>query len=146
MKAVPKRKKRRSLRDPRRARLAKVHIARKELGLDDVVYRMILRDEFGAESAADLTNRELDQLIARFESRGWQSRPSSGAGQAQADALRRKAEQVMAEAGIGGRRKRALVQKVCQVADLRFCRDPQRLKRLLAALGKITREERSKPS
>ena len=145
MKAVPKRKKSRRFRDPRRALLAKVHIAKKELGLDDVVYRMILYEEFGAGSAAELTNGELDQLIARFESRGWQSRPSSGAGQAQADALRRKAEQVMAEAGIGGKRARALVQKVCQVADLRFCQDPRRLKRLLAALGKITREERSKP-
>lgn len=129
--------------DLRRILLAKVHIAKSELGLDDDLYHLILEEEFGAGSSADLTVRELEQLVARFENRGWQPRPSNRAGQTQADALRRKAAQVMAEAGIGGRRERALVRKVCQVADLRFCRDPRRLKRLLAALGKITSQERS---
>jgi len=135
----------RNLRDPRRALLAKVHIAKKELGLDDGVYRMILQEEFGADSSSKLTVRELEQLVARFERRGWQSRPSNRAGEAQADALRERASAIMAEAGIDGRRARHLVQKVCQVADLRFCRDPRRLKRLLAALGKITSQERSQP-
>ena len=63
----------------RRAMLAKVHIARKDLGLDDDDYRQILADETGKTSAADLSAEQLDAVLARFQARGWkpvQKRPA----------------------------------------------------------------------
>jgi len=53
----------------------KVHIARKELLLDDQVYRDILAINFnGATSSKDLSDTQIRQLIALFQARGWKMR------------------------------------------------------------------------
>ena len=56
---------------PSRADLAKIHIAKKELGLPDEVYRDIMRERFGQESAAKLTPGQAFQLVQHFSSMGW---------------------------------------------------------------------------
>lgn len=56
----------------RRALLAKVHIAKKQLGLPDDAYRTVIASNFpGKESAKKLTDRELRSLIEHFKTRGW---------------------------------------------------------------------------
>lgn len=62
----------------RQSRIAKVHIAKKELQLDEDDYRQILFDETGQMSAGDCDERQLNALIARFEAKGWKSRPKKG--------------------------------------------------------------------
>lgn len=60
--------------------LAKVHLAKKELGLSDPDYRQVLRHNFGVESSAGLSDRELSDLLDHFKSKGWtpksQGRPA----------------------------------------------------------------------
>jgi len=114
--------------------LAKVHIAKKDLCLDDVLYRDILKTEFGVGSAADLSNDELEQLVVRFETRGWRAKSGS---RSQVAALKERVDQELAGSEITGRRLRGLVRKICRVDDLRFCHDARRLKRLLAVIGRI---------
>jgi hypothetical protein len=58
-------------RDYRRGLLAKVHIARKDLGLTEEEYRATLREMFGIESAAQLTEEQLGGLVEHFLHRGW---------------------------------------------------------------------------
>jgi len=60
---------------PDRSHLARIHIAIKELGLDDTAYREILRSRYHRESAADLSDVEADDLLALFREKGW--RPAS---------------------------------------------------------------------
>jgi len=60
---------------PTRSDLAKIHIAKQELGLDDTTYRGFLRDRYQLDSAADLTPRQAADLIALFRKKGW--RPAS---------------------------------------------------------------------
>jgi phage gp16-like protein len=60
---------------PDRSHLARIHIAKKELNLDDVTYRGVLWDRYGKDSAADLSEREADDLIDLFRQKGW--RPAS---------------------------------------------------------------------
>lgn len=60
---------------PNRRDLAMIHIAQKELGLDDASYRGILRERYQRDSAADLTPRQAADLIALFRKKGW--RPAS---------------------------------------------------------------------
>lgn len=55
----------------RRPLLAKVHIARKDLGLSEEDYRSTLRELFGVASAAQLTDAQLAELLAHFLRRGW---------------------------------------------------------------------------
>jgi len=58
----------------RRARLAKVHIAKKQLQLDDATYGATLARLFkGITSAADLTDRQLDELLEHFKSQGFKA-------------------------------------------------------------------------
>jgi phage gp16-like protein len=60
---------------PSRANLAKIHIAKQALGLDDATYRGILRNRYQYESAADLDDRQAADLIELFQAKGW--RPAS---------------------------------------------------------------------
>lgn len=64
-----------------RAMLAKIHIAKKELGLSDDVYRDILQTRYKKDSAARLTSFEADDLVGHFKSQGFRVkqavRPSS---------------------------------------------------------------------
>ena len=57
--------------DQRRRLLAQVHIAKKELCLDDVVYREILAREFGVESSAKLSVPQLRDLVDYFATKGF---------------------------------------------------------------------------
>lgn len=57
---------------PKPQQLAKIHIAKKELGLSDEAYRDILRLHFRVESARDLTDRQATVLLNRFKAQGWQ--------------------------------------------------------------------------
>lgn len=58
--------------------LAKIHIAKKELGLDDDTYRDALHNLFGKSSAKDLTNWQISRAITHFKRLGW--KPSNGSG------------------------------------------------------------------
>ncbi|MCJ9428564.1 gp16 family protein [Kordiimonas marina] len=69
----------------RKVLLAKVHIAKKQLGLDDETYRSLLRGHFGKDSAARLTNAQLDQLVRYFKHQGFKTKPATTKGQKPAD-------------------------------------------------------------
>ncbi len=59
----------------RRGLIAKVHVARKQLGLDEDSYRQILADVTGHASAGDCDERQLKAVLGHFESRGFAPRP-----------------------------------------------------------------------
>ena len=52
--------------------LAKIHIAKKELGLDEETYREVLSSEFGVRSSKDLNDAKALKLIRYFREKGWQ--------------------------------------------------------------------------
>lgn len=51
--------------------LAKVHIAKKELGLDDETYRDALETVTGKRSAGKCSDAQLVAVLDRFKERGW---------------------------------------------------------------------------
>lgn len=55
----------------RQAMLAKVHIAGKQLGLDEETYRDAMERATGKRSAADCSDAELAMLVEHFSSRGF---------------------------------------------------------------------------
>jgi len=59
----------------RKSLLAKIHIAKKQLGLSDDIYRGILAVRYGVESAKDLKISELIDLCRHFEKLGFKPRP-----------------------------------------------------------------------
>lgn len=130
--------------DPRRrALLAKVHIAKKELLQDDdVLYRAILEREFGKHSAADLSELELGWLVDYFVQHGWQAKGEGrGArGNKQIVTLHARAKEIAGEIDNGERRLLGLVRKCCGVDRLEWCRNAEKLRHLLAALEGISKQ------
>ncbi|KAF5050853.1 hypothetical protein DSECCO2_425100 [anaerobic digester metagenome] len=74
-------RKRRELREESKARrgymLAKVHIAKAQLGLTDEEYRAVLHGQYGKNSAKDLSVVQLHGLLIYFQKLGWQGRRGS---------------------------------------------------------------------
>lgn len=62
----------------RREELAKIHIGKKDLGLDDDTYRDILYQAGGVESAANLDWKGREAVLERFRELGWKARSKSG--------------------------------------------------------------------
>lgn len=64
----------------RKAMLAKIHIARKDLGLDDETYRAIItRIGNGKTSSRDLTIGQMDLVLREFTGKGWRPKqPKKG--------------------------------------------------------------------
>lgn len=71
-----------------KGQLARIHIARKDLGLDEFVYRQILFNETGKRSAADLTYGQAKTVIEYFESAGWRPKNASPLTPQRSDASR----------------------------------------------------------
>jgi phage gp16-like protein len=67
----------------RRAMLAKVHVAKKQLQLAEDDYRQILLDETGRTSAGDCTEAELERALVRFTALGFKPLVKAGAAPAQ---------------------------------------------------------------
>ena len=59
--------------------LAKVHIAKKELGLADDNYRAIMRRVTGKASSGVCSDIELQQLLAEFKRLGWKPKTNGAA-------------------------------------------------------------------
>lgn len=76
-KPAPAGRKRGNVRDEqRKALLAKIHVAKKQLGLTEDEYRALLDGHFGAASAADLGLTDLKRLVLVMADYGF--KPSKG--------------------------------------------------------------------
>jgi phage gp16-like protein len=63
--------------------LAKIHIAKKQMGLDDDTYRTIIaRHGNGKTSSRDLTITQMDAVLREFTVKGWSPKPSKSKGAA----------------------------------------------------------------
>lgn len=70
---IPARKERTAgqIEDQRKALLAKIHVAKAQLGLTDAEYRSLLDGHFGAASAADLDLVELKRMVLVMQEYGF---------------------------------------------------------------------------
>lgn len=67
---------------PTHAELAKIHIAKRDLKLNDELYRGFMNVLFGETSAKDLTHEQIEELLEHFKSLGWGEQYTSSKGQA----------------------------------------------------------------
>ena len=126
--------------DQRQGLLAKVHIAKKELALEDWDYRHILKREFRKTSAKYLSILELQYLVALFEETGWRPKTKNNK-PSQVSALRARVTEIAEGMENSERRLSGLCRKLCGTERLEWCRDAGKLKRLLMALEKIKEKE-----
>ena len=124
--------------------LAKVHIARKDLGLDEDTYRDMLRDVLGVSSAGDATDRQLGTLLGHLRGLGWQDKPprrpfptpkevTSPRHSPGCAALMDKIGAQLADAKRPWSYATALSRRICKVDALEWCKAKD-LKKIVAAL------------
>ncbi|MFZ5760966.1 MAG: regulatory protein GemA [Thermodesulfobacteriota bacterium] len=136
----------------------KIHIARKELLLDDQTYRDILALNFpGAKSSKDLNDAQVRQLIRIFQQRGWQQkRPmlvKSGRGRKSVNnnyrtipngpyaAMQRKVLALWNQLGYEVKKLDARVKKQWGIDRIEWLRDYDRLHTLITDLeARVKRE------
>ncbi len=129
--------------DPRRkALLAKIHIAKKDLGLDELIYRDCIQaiSRGRTTTAAELGLRELEDLVRHFKRLGWHEGPSHT--RKHKKALIRQIK-TRAKAYLGSNweaRLNGLQRRILSVDRLEWAH-PAELKRLLAVMKSIGQQE-----
>lgn len=126
----------------RRGLLAKIHVAKNQMQLNDGEYDMILRS-LGVASAGDMTIDQLEKMIKLLKHYGWKEIHvhRGAASEEQLIALRGRCVQAARELQNGDKRLAGLAEKICGTTQLVWCKDARKLERLLAVLGNIKREE-----
>ena len=66
--------------DQRRNTLAKIHIARKDLALDEDTYRAMLAELTGKTSSKDMSDNQLGKVLNHLRNKGWKPRAPSATG------------------------------------------------------------------
>lgn len=135
--------------DPRRRDLAAIHIAAKQLGLDDDAYRAMLQTVAGARSAADLdaTGRRavlnhLRRLIGRAAAHPAAARPRNY-GTEERGPLLRKIEALLTDQKLPWTYAQAIARRLTKKDRLEFC-SPGDLAKVIAALSYRQRRWRRK--
>lgn len=91
---------------PSRADYAKIHIARKELGLTDENYRDMLRVHFGVESSKNLAPRQVSVLLNKFRAKGWQPRQARVVKDGREGTVRKDDNYIKIESGPAAKQQR----------------------------------------
>ncbi|MCE5212137.1 MAG: regulatory protein GemA [Deltaproteobacteria bacterium] len=130
----------------RRGLLAKIHIAKQQMRLNEGEYEMILRS-FAVATAADMTIDQLEKMVKLLKHYGWKEikRPHKGASEERLVALRGRCVQAARELQNGDKRLIGLAEKICGTSQLVWCQSSVKLERLLAVLGKIKKDDESHP-
>jgi phage gp16-like protein len=120
--------------DHRRAELAKIHIARAQLQLDDDAYRDMLWTVARARSAADLDSEGRHQVLEHLKARGFRGRRKGrsrpGVGRVR---LVRKIRAQLRAAGRQDAYADGIAQRMFHVDRYEWC-DRDQLHRIVAAL------------
>lgn len=121
----------------RNQQLSKIHIAKKDLGLDDETYRALLSRITGQSSAKDLSPLLVAKVLQEFERLGWQPKQGRAKPKPAADKAKlvSKIEAQLAEAGRPWEYGDGLAKRLYQVERLEWL-DSKQLGGVVAALAK----------
>lgn len=132
---------RHAARDPRRQQLARIHLAKKALALEEDCYRALLRRVTGKGSAAAMSTAEREVVIAEFARLGFTDDRAQRARRqfpgkpvsANEVPMLKKVEALLADAGRHWEYARATAERMFGIERLEWLR-PAQLHRLVAAL------------
>lgn len=122
----------------RRAELAQIHQAKKQLQLDDDTYREVLARVTGVTSSADMTHAQRKAVLAEFMRLGFKPQRSARSFKdrpldANTVPLLRKVEALLADAKRSWSYAHGLAQKMYSVARLEWL-NPKQLHDLVSAM------------
>lgn len=122
--------------DPRKRKLAAIHIAKKQLGLDDETYRTLLMRVAGKRSSADMDAAELravadelGRLVKAQAKPTYPGRPTTGALEL------KKIEAQLADMKLSWSYADGIARRMFGIARMQWVRKPEQLKAIIAALA-----------
>ena len=137
----------------RQAGIAKIHIAKAQIGMSDDAYRQMLRDYGGVEHSNELSNGDIDNVLARLRQLGFVPTRPDRAGRKTAtvgepkQALLEKVNALLAEQHLPTKYGDAIAKRMYRIDRLEFC-GPTHLRGVIAALYRSSkakdRDERAK--
>lgn len=119
--------------------MAKIHVAKTQLGMDDESYRALLARVAGVQSAKELSGRQVGRVLAEFQRLGWTPVPAKKAGRkspnvtAARKSLMGKIKAQLTEAERPWSYADAMALRMFKVERVEWC-DAGQLHRLVAAL------------
>jgi len=126
----------------RRGLLAKIHIAKKDMGLNEGEYDMILRS-FKVASSGDMTIPQLENMVELLKHYGWKPvrirRKHNPDHRARLDALRKRVLEEAQELPNWENRLAGLVKSTCGVTALNWVGSAAKLERLLKIISQLNR-------
>jgi len=130
--------------ETRRRFLALIHIAKKDVGMSEILYRDMLSAMFDVPTAAALNNNDLSRILVLFQTKyDWRPNGNKQSGEKnyQVEALQARAIEFISQIPDGEHRVKGLCRKLCGVDRIEWCKDAKKLKKLLAVMGNIKRRE-----
>lgn len=117
----------------KKALLAKIHIAKKDLCLDDGMYRDILKRVTGKDSSAKMLIGELEKVIYEFGNLGWKpsakpkhgKKPSVSKDKPSRQAIMDKIEALLSDMGLHWNYAHAMARGMHKKERLDFCTDDE---------------------
>lgn len=140
--------------DQRKRELATIHVAKKQLGLDDATYRDILWTVARVKSAAELDSQGRGRLIKHLQERGFRKSKAPAKRSAtpgrfpghpgkvgnDREAMLGKVEALLADMKLPWSYADGIASQMFGIERVRFC-EPTHLRALIAALSKRQRRQ-----
>lgn len=131
----------------RKSQLARIHIAKQQLDLDEATYRAMLERVTGKRSSAQMNNWQRGQVLKELSRLGFKAEKTSRIHEGRpkdTDEVPqlRKIGALLADSNRPWSYAHTLAKKICGVTRLEFCRADQRGK-IIAALEIDARRKRS---
>ena len=127
----------------RTKQLAQIHIAKKELGLDDDTYRALLFDVAGVDSSSKLNESQRYAVLKRFKQKGWKNMGQKGKSANVAEwkkPLMSKIGALLADMNLPWEYANGIAKQMYQVARVDWCNDESQLRGIITALVKRQRK------
>lgn len=143
------------MKDNRTALIAKIHIAKKQLGLDDATYRDVLERVTGKTSCKEMQLDELKAVFAECKRLGfvpkqsqstkYGTKPTVSKQNQSRQAMINKIEAILADMGLHWQYAHGVCKVMFGKERLQFCSDGQIYKVVQALAVYQKRQEKNKP-
>lgn len=121
-----------------KGKLAKIHIAKAQLGLSDDEYRAILARTAGVRSAKELTDRNVGAVLHEFKRLGWQPKAPKRAGRVpntlNKHEMMGKVEALLTELGASWAYAEAIAKRQTGIERIDWLRTEKQFRGVIAAL------------
>jgi phage gp16-like protein len=118
----------------RRAELAKIHVLKSQLGLDDSTYRAVLSEVAGVDSSADCDARGRRAVLEHFKALGVRLKTRGRPHNLRDEPSLRKIEAYLAEAKRPWSYADSLAKRMYGIEKVAWLREPAHLRGVIAAL------------